>query len=762
MRGSAPLAVVTVVLMTMAGAVGHAAAQPTQDTMELDPVLVDVLATTPAGQDVAVVATLRDPEDRPLPRGQVAARTTVVHALRTRAAGTQAALLRALARDGVRDVTPLWIRDQVAFRAPARVVRRVAARADVELVALDEAPITPGTVPTAAAAAATPGASPVGWGVAAVGAPSVWATTTGVGAVVADLDTGVDVTAPDLAATYRGGAGAWFDPYNQHSTPTDVNGHGTWTTSIMTGGSNTGTAVGVAPGARWIAARVFDDSGRATTSAIHAAFQWALAAAPQVVNASWSSTSSRCSTEFEPDLAALRAVGTLTVVAAGNSGPAAGSGTAPATLPEAVAVGSVDRASVVDPSSSRGPASCAGRTTFPDVVAPGVGIPVTDLGGYPFTASGTSMAAPHVAGVLALLAAAHPGLSADAQERALLGGARDLYPPGPDFASGAGEVDAVKSLSLLGTSPPPPPPPPADTVPPTVTAVTITPAIGSVAVSATASDAGTGVVGASAWVDTDPGIATRTALVITQRSPGTWGVSGTVATPGVPAGSHTLHLAVVDGAGNTTTVDTVVVLPAPDTLFRDGVETGTLGAWPVRVGAGPTVTTGAALSGRYGMEQVPSRSTSTVFTPDLGGGTTLDVELLLDANGLTGTGSTLTIAALSTGPTTAAMVSVGVRVTSTGRQLRVTAGTQTTPWLGLVAGRATRLELAGSWTTHQLVVQLDTVTRSTLGGLTGASAPRVLGIGQIGSAASTLGGRVRLDAIVITRASHIGTTVAGL
>lgn len=758
MRGRAPLAVVAVVLMSMLGVSGYAAARPTPVTTGLAPTLVDVLAATAPGQDVAVVATLRDPEDRPLPRGQVAARTAVVHALRTRAAGTQAALLRTLARDGARDVTPLWIRDQVAFRAPAGVVRRVAARADVELVALDEAPITPGTVPKAAAA--TPGASPVGWGVAAVGAPSVWTTTTGVGAVVADLDTGVDITAPDLAATYQGGPGAWFDPYNQHSAPTDVNGHGTWTTSIMTGGSATGTAVGVAPGAHWIAARVFDDSGRATTSAIHAAFQWALAAAPQVVNASWSSTSTSCSTEFEPDLAALRAVGTLTVVAAGNSGPAAGSGTAPATLPEAVAVGSVDQSSVVDPSSSRGPASCAGRTTFPDVVAPGVGVPVTDLGGYPFTASGTSMAAPHVAGVLALLAAAHPGLSADAQERALLGGARDLYPPGPDSASGAGEVDAVKSLSLLGTTPPPPPP--ADTVPPTVTAVTITPAIGAVTVSATASDAGTGVVGASAWVDTDPGIATRTALVITQRSPGTWGVSGTVATPSVPAGSHTLHLAVVDGAGNTTTIDTVVVLPAPDTLFRDGVETGTLGAWPVRVGAGPTVTTGAALSGRYGMEQVPGRSTSTVFTPDLGGGTTLDVELLLDANGLTGTGSVLTIAALSTGPTTAVLVSVSVRVTSTGRQLRVTAGTQTTPWLGLVAGRATRLELAGSWTTHQLVVQLDTVTRSTLGGLTGASAPRVLGIGQIGSAATTLGGRVRLDAVVITRASHIGTTVAGL
>lgn len=757
MKGWTPVALVTVLLLVLLGVAGQAAARPTAEVTTLDPALVNVLNATPPGQDVAVVATLRDPADRPLPRGEVRAHTAVVHALRTRAARTQTALLGELARDGANAVTPLWIRDQVAFRAPATVVRRVAARPDVELIALDEALVTPSAVPAAVPATAA-AAPPVGWGVTAVGAPSVWGTTTGVGAVVADLDTGVDVTAPDLAATYRGGTGSWFDPYGQHTTPTDTNGHGTWTTSIMTAGSATGTAVGVAPGARWIAARVFDDSGHATTSAIHAAFQWALAAAPQVVNASWSSTSASCSTEFEADLAALRAVGTLTVVAAGNSGPAAGSGASPATLPEAVAVGSIDQSGVVDPSSSRGPASCAGRTTFPDIAAPGTVVPVVDLGGYPFTASGTSMAAPHVSGVLALLAAAHPGLSADAQERALLGGARNNNPPGPNTATGAGAVDAARSLALLATTPPPPPP--SDTTAPTVTAIHATPNVGSVTVSATATDAGTGVVGASAWIDADPGIATRTALVLTPGSAGTWGVSGTVASTGEAAGNHTLHLAVVDGAGNTTTVDTGVVLPAPDTLFRDGVESGTLGAWPTRVGVGPTVTTGAALSGRYGMEQVPGRSTSAVFTPDLGAGATLDVQLLVDASGLTGTGSTLTFVALSTGPTTA--VSVSLRVTSTGRQLRVTAGNQTTAWLGLVTGRATRLELAGSWTTHQLLIQLDDVTRATLTSLTGASAPRVLGVGQIGSAGATLGGRVRLDAIVVTRASHIGTAVAGL
>ena len=78
-------------------------------------------------------------------------------------------------------------------------------------------------------------------------------------------------THPDLTATWRGGCNSWFDPYGQHpATPFDMSGHGTAVTGAMVAGGAGGTTIGVAPGARWIAARMFDDAGNTTAGGIHA------------------------------------------------------------------------------------------------------------------------------------------------------------------------------------------------------------------------------------------------------------------------------------------------------------------------------------------------------------------------------------------------------------------------------------------------------------------------------------------------------------
>lgn len=82
----------------------------------------------------------------------------------------------------------------------------------------------------------------------------------------------------------------------------------------MVGGGAGGTAIGVAPAARWIAARIFDDRGRSSAAAVHSVYQWLLDPdgnpatddAPDVVNNSWTFTSPGCHLEFEPDLQALR------------------------------------------------------------------------------------------------------------------------------------------------------------------------------------------------------------------------------------------------------------------------------------------------------------------------------------------------------------------------------------------------------------------------------------------------------------------------
>ncbi len=425
--------------------------------------------------------------------------------LRAHADTTQVTVRSTLSRlvaDGQASAVKIWwIDNAVSFTGTVAAVRAVAALPEIALVTLDAVDIRPLTGPVGA-----PPGAPAG-NIGATGAPTLWSRgITGASVVVADLDTGVDGTQPDLAGSWRGGTSSWFDPYGQHTTPTDVNGHGTWTTSVMVGRDGSGQAVGMAPDAQWIAARVFDDSGRATLSGVHAAFQWVLDPSnqpqtpnpPQVLNASWSSASSACSTEFQPDLAALRAVGIVPVFAAGNSGPAANSGTSPATLPEALAVGSVDGSDTVSFSSSRGPANCAGRTHFPDLVAPGVDIPVDDLYGGSWTVSGSSVAAPHVAGALALLLSAHPATTAADQQAALVAGARDLGEAGDDDSYGFGSLDVVAAEAAM------PPPAPLG---PVTSSVGVTPnpagasAVPTVTATLTASSGGAQPVSARAGVD---------------------------------------------------------------------------------------------------------------------------------------------------------------------------------------------------------------------------------------------------------------------
>ncbi|MCU7722969.1 S8 family serine peptidase [Actinoplanes sp. KI2] len=369
----------------------------------------------------------------------------LVRALRARAGADQPGLLGLLRRRKaqrlVTDVTPLWVVNAVAVTAAPSVVREMAARPEV-------ARIDPDVV------AATVPAQP---NVAAVGAPALWELgLTGQGAVVGIMDTGVDVTHPDLAASWRGGADSWYDPNGQHPTdPTDVSGHGTATAGVIVGATT-----GVAPGASWIGVKVFNDRGTASTSAIHKGFQWLLdpdgnpatADAPDVVNASWTGSAAGCSLEFQPDLRNLRAAGILPVFSAGNYGGAAGTVLSPANLPEALAVGSVDNTGLVDPSSSRGPSACDQRVE-PRVVAPGVGIHTTDLYGGYLDATGTSVAAPHVTGVAALLLGAYPDLNVDRLQSALESTADDLGAPGPDNAYGYGRVDAPAALQWLATAP---------------------------------------------------------------------------------------------------------------------------------------------------------------------------------------------------------------------------------------------------------------------------------------------------------------------
>jgi subtilisin family serine protease len=377
----------------------------------------------------------------------------VVNALQTSAEVSQkevSQLLKRWEREGkVQDIEAFWVFNGIAVTAPRDLIERLADHPDIASITPNrtfEAPVLPQST------------LQIQQNLQAIKVHSLWELGyRGEGIVVANLDSGVDITHPDLESRWRGGSNSWFDPYGEHpDLPADKNGHGTWTMGVMVGGNSNGSYLGVAPDAQWIAAKIFDDLGRATSLGIHQAYQWILDPdgdpstpdAPHIVNNSWGFLSTGCYLDFQQDLQALRAAGILPVFAAGNSGPGGNTSVSPANYPEAFSVGASDNFGVINPGSSRGPSACNGAV-FPKIVAPGVSIRSTGLlGGYSM-ATGTSMAAPHVSGSLALLLNAFPDLTVDQQESALLNSAVELGNPSPDNIYGHGQIDALAAFDWL-------------------------------------------------------------------------------------------------------------------------------------------------------------------------------------------------------------------------------------------------------------------------------------------------------------------------
>ena len=401
-------------------------------------------------------------------RGRATA--TLVQALQNNTATAAEPLLSFLSRPGtigkVRDIKTLWIINAMAMTVEAGLVPELAQQDRVDRVSLDAAMSVPGT----SSASSAPG----GWNLNDIGADALWNLgIDGQGVVVATLDSGVDYLHADLGPRWRGGNNSWYDPFGQNPLPYDAAGHGTEVLGVILSGDATGASLGVAPGARWIAAKIYDNAGNGAYSTTHLAFQWVLDPdgnpatddAPDVVNNSWGFTqyTGACDAEFRPDIQALNAAGIAVVFSAGNSGPTGNTDLSPANEAVASAVGAVDQNWSVANFSSRGPSACTGGL-FPELSAPGVSIPTTGLsygGIFPTMvsyASGTSLAAPHLAGGLALLIDADPGASLTDLKNALSASALDIGPVGDDNDSGHGMLNLLGAYNVLtgggGTSNP--------------------------------------------------------------------------------------------------------------------------------------------------------------------------------------------------------------------------------------------------------------------------------------------------------------------
>jgi subtilisin family serine protease len=394
--------------------------------------------------------------------------------LKNRAAMSQAeviGLLKQMENSGLAaNIKSHWIINVISAEVTASEIEEIARRSDVaEIFLLPE--ISTLETESYSVDPLTPSQAGVESNIVAVKADAAWARGyTGKGRIVCSFDTGVQGNHPALAANWKGldgnWAAAWFDPIGgqsfPHALPVANSGHGTHTMGIMVGHDDVlGDTIGVAPEAKWISAGVINVLG----ASIIDAFEWAadpdgdlntIDDVPDVINHSWGLPNSTygCDEYFWRMIDNTEALGIVNIFSAGNFGPGDMTIANPANRAldslDCFAVGNInDSNNLIYSNSSRGPSDCDGVSIKPNLVAPGVNIlssiPPSTYG----LMGGTSMAAPHVAGAVAILRQKAPSATVDEIKEAILKGCRRINGTYPDNTYGWGMLDIAAALDSL-------------------------------------------------------------------------------------------------------------------------------------------------------------------------------------------------------------------------------------------------------------------------------------------------------------------------
>ena len=280
------------------------------------------------------------------------------------------------------------------------------------------------------------------WGLKKIDAMDAWTTDHGsAGVVVAVLDTGISLSHPDLASKIVGTVN-----FSSSSTADDVNGHGSHVAGIIAAATNNGVGVaGLGYNTDVLDVKVLDDSGSGLYSNMINGITWAADHGADVINLSLGGTMPSSALESAVDYAWSK--GAVVVAAAGNS--ASSAAFYPAYYSNAIAVAATDDLDELAPFSNYG--------DWVDVSAPGISIYSTVPGGYQYM-SGTSMAAPYVSGLAALLFA--EGLSNDQVRARIQSTADNVGVAG----IGSGRIDAYRAVTQTAL-----PSPPANTTPSVIT-----------------------------------------------------------------------------------------------------------------------------------------------------------------------------------------------------------------------------------------------------------------------------------------------------
>ena len=272
-------------------------------------------------------------------------------------------------------------------------------------------------------------------GIRRTGAPEVWTRTTGQNVKVAVIDTGIDSNHPDLLGRIIGGQN--FSS-NDREAWTDGNGHGTHVSGIVAANNNNIGVVGMAPEASLIAVKVLDDLGTGRFSDVVAGIEYAINAKADVANLSLGGTMD--SQAMHEAVIRAHKSGLIVAAAAGNNGEVGENPLSyPGAYPEVVGTAAVDDNDLRAYFSS--------YNKYVALAAPGVNVLSLDKNLRYIRHSGTSMAAPHVAGALALIKAAFPDESTSDLKRRLVCSADELFPPGRNIWTGHGVVNVRRALA---------------------------------------------------------------------------------------------------------------------------------------------------------------------------------------------------------------------------------------------------------------------------------------------------------------------------
>jgi subtilisin family serine protease/N-acetylneuraminic acid mutarotase len=544
----------------------------------------------------------------------------------TETANRSQAGVRAMLKDKSVKYHSFWIANTIRVTGDEDLMRRIAARPEVEQITADKTYRIPKPIPSTDAN----NLSSVEWGIDRIHAPQVWNqfNDRGEGIVVGSIDTGVLYTHPALVNQYRGNLGGgvfdhnynWWDPSNVCDSPSfkpcDNIGHGTHTMGTMVGDDGQGNQVGVAPKGQWMTAKGCEGDN-CSEFALLSSGQFMLAPTdlhgnnpdpskrPDVINNSWGAPGD-ADPWFQPTVDAWVAAGIFPQFSAGNSQGTAACGSAgnPGNLPEAYAAGAIDVNDNLAAFSNRGPSAFGDGVIKPDIAAPGVAVrSAWNDGGYN-TISGTSMASPHVAGTVALLWSASPALERDvASTRQLLdqsaidtpdltcGGTAD-----DNNMYGEGRLDALAAVEQSPRGP-----------------------VGTLTGKVTDAASGDTIGGARITV---AGAVSRNVIT---------GADGTYSTR-LAAGDYTLTASAFDHTDQTaqvtvidnqTTVRDFALVSGPSVTVTGQVTDGSGHGWPmyakVSVQGTPRSTYTDPVTGRYQLELPPDGTFTVAFDPQYPG-----------------------------------------------------------------------------------------------------------------------------------------------